>query len=297
MGYILLLMATLAWSFVGLLVKAASEMVDSTIITFARFSFGVVFLGVFLFFRNGKVQLRANMLWIWLGALGKGCNYFFENMAISMGYSYGNILVPPIQTVTLLLITAIWFKEYISPRGWTAAALCMAGVLVISWNGQPLGLLWGGGGNGITALLFFISAIGAAIHVLSQKILVKSMDNGTMNFSVFMWASVLMALPIPVQSAGFVGPVTLGAWVALIVLGVITGLSFYWFAESLRRVPFAMVAIISNSMVLFSILWAALFMDEPITNYILAGTGVFLVGLLLLNVPSRSARVKVRDDL
>ena len=43
MGYLLLFLATLLWSFVGILVKSASTMADSTVITYARFGFGIVF--------------------------------------------------------------------------------------------------------------------------------------------------------------------------------------------------------------------------------------------------------------
>jgi drug/metabolite transporter (DMT)-like permease len=294
LGYVLLLLTTLAWSFVGILVKAASTMVDNSIITFARFFFGIVFLGILILAKDRKIRMRSNMKWIWLGALGKSCNYYFENIAISIGHSYGNIMVPPIQTVTLLVIASLWFKESVSPRGWTAAALCTAGVLFISWNGQSPGLFFGGNAI-VTTLLFFISAIGAAVHVLSQKMLIKDMDTGNMNFSVFFWASVMMAIPVPIQSEGFTGSVSITAWAALAALGLITGLSFYWFTEAIRRVPFPAVVLVSNSSVLFTILWAYLFYHEPITGYVLSGTGIFVAGLLLLNIPlSRQAKA-VKD--
>ena len=290
MGYIYLLLATLAWSFVGLLVKTASTMVDASAITFARFSLGIVFLGLFLLIKNGRIQLRSNLKWIWLGAAGKSINYIFENIAISMGYAYGNILVPPIQTVVLLLVSAFLFKEHVSGKGWIAAACCMAGVLAISWNGQPMGDLLGG--SGWISVLFAISAVGSALHVLSQKQLIQSMDNGNMNFSVFFWCSVLTALPLPVQSEGFIGPMSGWAWLALAALGLITGLSFVWFSEAVRRVPFPMIIIVSNSMVLFTILWSFLFLGEPITAYIIGGTVMFFLGLMLLNLPLMRAKTK-----
>ncbi|WP_020620047.1 DMT family transporter [Paenibacillus daejeonensis] len=294
MGYIYLLLATLAWSFVGLLVKTASTMVDASAITFARFSLGIVFLGLFLLIKNGRIQLRSNLKWIWLGAAGKSINYIFENIAISMGYAYGNILVPPIQTVVLLLVSAFLFKEHVSGKGWIAAACCMAGVLAISWNGQPMDDLLGG--SGWITVLFAISAVGSALHVLSQKQLIQSMDNGNMNFSVFFWCSVLTALPLPVQSEGFIGPMSGWAWLALAALGLITGLSFVWFSEAVRRVPFPMIIIVSNSMVLFTILWSFLFLGEPITAYIIGGTILFFLGLMLLNLPLMRAKTKAVQE-
>ncbi len=77
MGYVLLLLATLSWSFVGILVKTASMMLDSMTITFMRFALGVVFLGGFLWIKRHPIKIRFDMKWIWLGAAGKCCNYFF----------------------------------------------------------------------------------------------------------------------------------------------------------------------------------------------------------------------------
>jgi len=284
LSYVLLLLATLAWSFVGVLVKTASTMVDSSIISFARFFFGVVCLGIYLWIRDGKIQLRIGMKWIWLGAIGKAANYVFENIALRIGYSYGNILVQPVQTVVLLFAAGLLFKERITARGWAAAAFCVAGVIVVGWNGTPLDEL--AAGSGLTTLLFTLAGIGAAIHVLSQRMLLKTMDNGNMNFSVFLVSTLIVAVPVPIQSHGFTGPVTVWAWGALVLLGIITGLSFFWFAEAIKRVPFMVVAIVGNSTVLFAILWSYLFFHDPITIYIIGGTVIFVAGFLLLNVPS-----------
>ncbi|MBB6731582.1 DMT family transporter [Cohnella zeiphila] len=283
MSYLLLLLATLGWSFVGVLVQTAGTMTDSAVISFCRFFFGVLFLGIYLFLRDGKVQLRFGLKWIWIGAMGKAINYIFENLALNMGYSYGNILVQPVQTVVLLIAAGLLFKEKISRRGWVAAAFCVAGVIVVGWNGTPLDEL--AKGSGLTTLLFTLAGIGAAVHVLSQRMLLKTMDNGNMNLSVFLVSTVLVALPVPVQSHGITGPVTAWACAALVLLGVITGLSFFWFAEAIKRVPFAIVAIVGNCSVLFSILWAYLFFRDPITVYVIGGTLIFVIGLLVLNVP------------
>lgn len=288
MGYVLLLLATLAWSFVGVLVKTASTMVDSSIITFSRFFFGVVFLGGYLLLRDRRIRLIGGLKWIWLGAAAKAANYIFENWAIRIGYAYANILVQPVQTVVLLIAAGLLFKERISGRSWAAAALCIAGVVVIGWNGLPLDELMRG--SGLTTLLFALAGIGAAVHVLSQRMLVRSMDTGTMNFSVFLWATLLVTVPIPVQSDGLTGPVTFWAAAALVLLGLITGLGFFWFAEAIKRVPFAAVAICGNSSVLFSILWSYLIFHEPITGYVLGGTGIFIAGFMLLNFPLPAKR-------
>lgn len=273
--------------------KTASHMVDSTTITFARFFFGIVFLGLFLLFRFRTLKLRFDLRWIWIGALGKCCNYFFENLAISIGYSYGNILVGPIQTIFLLLVSALAFKERVSLRGWISAALCIGGVFLISWNGQSISALASSGGALVT-LLFALAGIGAGFHVLSQKLLAKDMDAGNMNFSVFLWCSAITGLPVPL-SFQWTGDVALWPILSLIALGLITGLSFYWFAKALQIVSFPVAVIVSNSGVLFTILWARLFFHDPITRYIIGGAALFTIGLVLLNMPAHAKKTRLPD--
>lgn len=290
MGYVLLLLSTLAWSFVGVLVKSASAMVDNSLITFSRFFFGVLFLGIYILIKEKRIRARFHWKWIWIGAAGKSANYIFENLGIAIGFAYGNILVQPVQTAALLLASGLLYKEPVAGKGWFAAALCMLGVVVIGWNGLPLRELVSG--SGLTTVLFTLAGIGAALHVLSQRSLLKSMDSGNMNFSVFLVSTLLVALPIPFEPHRFTGPITVWGWSALVLLGIITGLSFLWFAEAIKRVPFALVAVVGNSSVLFSILWSYLFFHEPITGYVITGTFIFLAGFLVLNLPlSRKAAV------
>ncbi|WP_349292461.1 DMT family transporter [Paenibacillus sp. ATY16] len=293
-SYLFLFLATLAWSFVGVLVKTASTMVDSSIISFCRFFFGVLVLGIYLLMKDGKIEFRYRMKWLWFGAAGKSANYIFENVALMIGYSYGNILVQPVQTVVLLLAGSFVFKEKVTRAGWISAALCVVGVIVVGWNGVPLDKLLGS--SGLTTVLFTLAGIGAAVHVMSQRMLVKTMGNGNMNFSVFLIATLMVSIPIPFQSEGFTGVSTAGAWLALVCLGVITGLSFFWFAEAMKRVPFAVVAIVGNSSVLFSILWAYIFFRDPITSYIIIGTLIFVAGFLLLNFSGPRKKTAKQED-
>lgn len=294
LGYVLLLLATLGWSFVGILVKIASGMADSMMITFARFGFGVLFLGGWLLLSGKKIRLFAALPWIWLGAAGKSVNYFFENTALKWGYTYGNIVVPPVQTIALLLVSAFLLKERIGPKGWTAAALCLSGLLCIGWSNA--GGEFQEGANGLTTLLYTLAGIGAAIHVLSQKSLVKDMDAATMNFVVFFWASVMTAVPLPFAGDPLPGEFSIAAWAAMIALGFITGLSFFFFAEAIRRVPFPAVIIISNCQAVFQLIWAAALFHEPVTLWIITGATLFTAGIVLLNMPLRK-RVVIRDGV
>ena len=170
MYYLLLFLTSLMWSFVPVMVKSASVMFDSSVITFCRFLFGSLLLGCFLLIKDKKITMVWRNKWIWAGVIGKSCNYLLENLAIIIGFSYGYVLIWPIQAIFLTFISVLFFKEKMYPEKTNAVILCLAGVILISWKGMPLKELFGTGI--IPTVLFIFAAIGSGIHIISQKKLI-----------------------------------------------------------------------------------------------------------------------------
>jgi len=290
LGYLMLVLCTIMWSFVGVLVKLASHWVDSSIISFCRFFFGIIFLGGYLIIRDKKLGLNWSVKLIWIGAIAKSVNYIFENLGVSMGYAYSQVLVYPASITFLVLITCFYFKEKITPSTWVAIGMCLVGMCFVTWNGKPLSLLYKT--SGLVSLLFVISALGSSIHTLTQKLLIDKMESGKMNFSVFVLASMITAVPVPFSS-GFKGDFNMYSLIALIALGAITGISFFIYANALKTVPFLAAVIVSNSGVLFSLIWAKMLFNDPITMVAVFGTVIFLIGIILLNLPKGISLKKI----
>ncbi|HZG58002.1 DMT family transporter [Paenibacillus sp.] len=280
-----LLIATLSWSFVGVLVKLAALQFDSYTITFARFAVGAAALAVIIAIGRKSPRPAAFHRWIWIGALGKAGNYLFENIAITIGYAYGNVLVQPIQTIALLVAGLFLFKDRLTTKSWISAAVVLTGVLLITLNGRSIYETIAT--QGWITLLFVFSGIGAALHFLSQKMLLDSMGDLPMNYSIFFWASMLTAAPLPFAadwSPAFVP----GAWLAAAALGLITGISFLMLSKALRTVKFSIAVIVSNMAALFTVLWSGVLLNEPITGYIVFGAVTVVAGMTMLNWPSKS---------
>lgn len=286
-----LIIATLSWSLVGVLVKTAAFQFDSYTITFARFFIGVLALAALAVASRKTLRPKTVNRWIWIGAGGKSVNYLFENVGVSIGFAYGNILVQPTQTIVLLLIGVLLFKERLTWKSTVSAAIVLTGVVLISWNGRPLVDLFGE--QGWISILFIISGIGAGLHLLAQKMLLEAMDDISMNYSMFLWASLITAMPLSFGaqwSPAFVP----GAWAAIFALGLITAFSFILSSKAMRTVPFSVAVIVSNLAVLFTILWSAIFYREPITGLIVTGAVVVVIGMTMLNWPSRKETSKAQ---
>jgi len=281
---IYLIVATLSWSLVGVLVKVSALQFDPYTITFARFSLGVVALAGVLYVTRRSLRPAALHRWIWIGAIGKCANYLFENMAITIGHAYGGMLVQPIQTIVLLIAGLFLFKDKLTFKSWGSAAVVIAGVMLITLNGRSFGETIGT--QGWITFLFVLSGIGAAFHFLSAKMLLDAMNDVSMNYSVFFWASVVSAIPLPF-AAEWQPSFVPGAWISAAALGCITGFSFLMLSKALRTVNFSVAVIISNMAALFTVLWSGVFLREPITIYIVFGAITVVVGMTMLNWPSR----------
>jgi len=281
MGYLYVVFATLMWSFVGVMVKSASTMFSSNVITFGRFLFGFVFLGFFMKAKGRKISVHWKDKWIWIGVTGKSLNYIFENIAIGIGYAYSNIIIWPVQSVFLLIMAFVLFREKITPVKITASIFCMVGVFLVSWKGMSLSELFDG--NLLSSVLLVFAAIGAGIHVTSQKALINTIDTGNMNFSVFLLSSMITFIPVPFTPQ-FTGHTSIMAVLSLVGLGFVTGASFYLNAEALKKISFFAAGIISNTSVLFTLLWSRLFLNEHINAYVISGVVTLLIGMLLLGI-------------
>lgn len=284
-GYLQLFASMLMWSVVGVMVKSASQMVDSGIISFCRFFFGVVFLWLFLLIQRKPIGLYYKDKWIWIGVAGKSLNYILENLAIAIGFVYTQVIVWPVMTIFLTLYAVFFLGEKINARKTFAITLCFAGICLVSWKGMPLEKVFGGGL--IPTLLMTASAIGGGIHMLASKKLVTRMDSGNLNLSTFFFATILTAVPMPLTFS-FTGICNPWSIASLIGLGFITGISFYLYAESLRKVPFLVATIVTNSCVLFTLMWSVLIYKEDVNGYVITGVIILLAGLIIINIPNKA---------
>jgi len=281
MAYLYIFLVTIAFSFIGVLNKSAGLMVSPDIISFMRFFIGAVFLICYLLFKKKPVRLRLAGFVIWAGGIAKALNYITENYGIASGFSFGNIVVWPVQCVVAFLFSIFFLKERLTKRSVAGSILCIVGIGVITWNGTSISEFMGS--NFPLTLLFIISGIGAAGFLIAIKLLTKKMAATESNLAMFTIGSVITFIPIPFTGT-LTGEVHLISIVALLLMGLITGGGFLLVAEALKKVPLFLATIIQSTTVIFTLLWAILFYQEPVTVYISAGTIIFIAGMLFINI-------------
>jgi len=289
MQYFFLILIALMWSFTGTLVKIASQMVDSQMITFCRFFFGVIFLLIIILARKEKVNFYWRDKWIWIGVLAKSSHYLLENIAMVIGFVYLSVLVLPVQALYLTIVSIFFFKEEMHTVKVIGSVVCLIGIGLVSWNGLSVEQIMKA--NVVPIILYSIAAIGAGTHAISQKKLIIKMDSANFNISIFIICSIVTAIPA-FSNFHLKGNITIWAVSSLIALGLTTGLTFFLYANILKKVPFLVASFMVNLSCLFIILWSHLFFHEPISYVTFLGAISFLIGLVLLNLPKRKLSIE-----
>ncbi len=291
MGIIYLLFVAFLFSFAGLCAKTIAPFYSSEYISFFRFFFGVLFLLILKLVTRHKFQpdyrRQLKRLWPWLlaGGVCKEISYLCENYALTHGVSYGNILTQPVMLLFITFVSVCFLHEKLSRRRAFFILPCLAGIVLVSWNGRSLQDYLQG--NLLLTLLYVMSGISASFHILAQKKAADSMHIIDSNLTMFTISAIAALFPLisPTMSGAISGVhPSSAALIAILFMGFITGIGFYFNARAIPLVPLYMVQALQSTMVFFSILWGALFFHEPVTLWLVVGSALFITGIIGLQI-------------
>ena len=261
MGYFYLILQAFIFSFGGLMIKAAGGMFSPFLISGLRFAIGVAILLIILKVRSGHFRLPMASRILLAGGVCKALHYLPENFGIMRGFSYGGILVWPVQTVVILVFSALFRRERFSARMLAGTALCVSG-------------------------------IGAAGFSISQKKLVDKMDIVELNTSMFLYGLITVCIVLIPTGPHLSGRFTWAGLISMIALGAITCFGFLLQAAAVKTVPLLSATIIQSSSVILNIVWGVLLYGDPLTTYVIAGSAMFLTGIVMVNLPAKAGGTK-----
>jgi drug/metabolite transporter (DMT)-like permease len=169
-------------------------------------------------------------------------------------------------------------------------ALSLGGIVVIL---APQGLAVAGPRELLGAALAFGSALTYATLLLRSKKILAGISGMSMMLIQYSVASAVL-LPFVVWFyARGQGPSTSKAYGALLILGLVqTAFAGIFFLSGLRRVRTDHAAIVTYAEPVSAVLFAALFLAEPLTGWTLAGGAMVVTGGLVVARLSTSAEVE-----
>ena len=111
MGYFYLILQALIFSFGGIMIKSVGTMFSPFLTSCLRFTIGIALLFLIQRFRTGKLRLTLTDRVILIGGVCKALHYLAENFGVMRGFSYGVVLVWPVQTVVVFLVSRLFYKN------------------------------------------------------------------------------------------------------------------------------------------------------------------------------------------
>jgi len=185
------------------------------------------------------------------------------------------------QPLFVVVFSALFLGETVRIHRWTAVAVGLVGVLIVSW--PKLSLLTGGTTIGSGELAGVIAALGAAAMAAVAMLQVRSLVRTESSAVIVIWFSLtasvagLLTLPFGWQA--------IDAWQAgfLISAGICGGIAQIFMTEAYRHAEASTVAPFEYTSIILAIVVGYLAFGEEPTVYIIVGgaivigAGVFIV--------------------
>ncbi len=277
-GLLQIAAAATIWGSIPVLVYAVDT--PSFVIVFWRVVFAAATLAGFLLWR-GRIRevlllpRRRVRALIGMGTL-LTFNWILFFTALKLTSVAVAVLLGYLGPVFVALLTPVFTKQRFDRRILLPLALALAGTMAIvdlsEFGLRSSSELLGAG-------FAFVSAITYAILVLNAKRLVQGIPATVYMLVEYSTASLLL-LPFALLMDG---PSTVTEWGALATLGVVnTALTGFLFLSALRRVRADHAAILTYAEPVSAVVFAAVFLAEPITlTTALGGCAVIGAGALV----------------
>jgi drug/metabolite transporter (DMT)-like permease len=269
------------WGTAYVAIKVGLKDGDPYLFALLRFVLASVVLFVFIAYAKkfDPSVFRDRTIWL-VGLLNALC-IALQNVGMTMTSATNAVLLFNINVGFVAILAAVILKESLARRVLLGIFVGMAGVLLISTNGD-LSTIYSGTFQG-NLLVLLSGVVWALCTVYLKKVLDKGEDVLMVTAGMFILSTVLL-VPITLLFADSYAMTDL-AWGSVIWTGVVcTGLAYLTCTIGLRHVSVTVATIILLSEVVFAMLFALMLLNEFPTGSIALGGGMIIVSVLMISM-------------
>jgi drug/metabolite transporter (DMT)-like permease len=177
------------------------------------------------------------------------------------------------------LCGAVLFRTRIGPRVWVGVALAVAGLGLLAFHGLSLGY---------GEILTLVSALLFALHIVGLGHWAKPRE--ALGLAVVQMTAIAVVSVGATVPEGFAGPTSARDWAILLYLALISGaLAMIVQTWSQSLLSASRAAIIMSSEPGWSAAFSIAFLGEPLTWRVLAGGGLILAAMLVVELGPHTA--------
>ena len=284
--YLETLFAVVVWGASFIATKVALQDVSPITIVWLRFAMGVVILGIAVRARK-QFSLPNKNEWLYfalLGFLGITFHQWLQSNGLQTSDAGTTAWIVSTTPVFMALLGWTVLKEGL---GWikiTGIFLAFAGVLLVVSKGDLASVSVGKFGVPGDKLILVSAVNWAVFSVLSRRGL-KSYPAGLMMFHVmalgWLFTSVLFFAGTNIAE---ISNLTFNGWLGIAFLGIFcSGLAYIAWYDALQALSAAQTGVFLYIEPLVAVVVAFFVLEEPVTFVLLAGGGIILLGVWLVN--------------
>jgi O-acetylserine/cysteine efflux transporter len=220
-----------------------------------------------------------------IGGLQLGTYFALAHEAVAWVPAGRTAILANTTTVWVVPLSLIILREHIPPRRWLAAALGLAGIAVLV---NPLAIDW----TSRSILVGHVFLLGAALAWSIAIIVTRAVRPPSSFFALLPWCFLIGALVLAPLVAWHAPHGTLGhtaaSWWALGYIGFIAGPLGTWFVvEATQKLPALVSSVGFLTTPAVSLILANIFLHEPFTPDLLAGSALIMAGVACAAWPGR----------
>lgn len=188
-------------------------------------------------------------------------------------------------SVITIFLSSIMLKEKITAKKLLALILCVAGILICSWQSLT------GGSGALSIVLGVLAALTFSVYtVLNKKMMKKASGNILISFS-FIYGSILLFPAIFLVDGGILTAETLTVKTTLIMLYIavaVTGIGYWAYFKALEKGSATLASLAFFVKPALSPIAAAIFVKEMPTVQIFIGLILVLVGSYMVSYAGKT---------
>lgn len=286
MIYVKLILTAIFWGGTFIAAKSLAAHVNPLDAAFVRFTIASVFLLAItrrLEGRLPRVRREQILPLFFLGCTGVfAYNILFFTALHHINAGRASLIIAT-NPIIISLLSAIIFKERLSPIKGLGILMSVTGALVVISNGHVLDLVSYDIGRGELLIC------GCVLSWVAYSLIGKSVMGEMSPVASVCYSSVIGALLLGVAALVKGDLTTMGAWsvtdwVSLFYLGFFgTVLGFFWYYEGISKIGPMKASVFINFVPISAILFAWLILDEPVTPSLFIGGLLVLSGVYFTN--------------
>jgi drug/metabolite transporter (DMT)-like permease len=286
------LFAVIIWGCTFIATKIALRDVSPATIVWLRFMLGVLVLGVAVSLRR-EFALPGKNEWGYfalLGFLGITFHQWLQANGLRTAAATTSAWIVASTPVFIAILGWLFLKEELGWLRTLGIALAVFGVLLVVSKGN-LHILTNSGTLTLGDLLILISAINWAVFSIISRQGLQKHPAARMMFFVMLLGWLFSCLWIFGFGPGLseLSKLTLQGGIAILMLGIFgSGLAYIAWYDALKVLPASQLGAFLYIEPLVTLMVASAMLNEPITLASLAGGGIILIGVYLVNRSEKS---------